>query len=95
MLIYFFQLFPLSIFSLYLKENLSEYPYEKRKRTRISRFQFDDVDPEEQRMLQQALRNSIKDTKVQDQHVPDAPVYYPTLEQFKDPLGYIKRYLNC
>lgn len=39
----------------------------------------------------QALKISKKDVKRVAVDVPDAPVFYPTSEEFKDPMAYIKK----
>jgi hypothetical protein len=64
------------------------------RRQKTARFEFDDLDNEEQRLLQQAIKNSLKETKRVERTVPEAPTYRPTLEQFRDPYGYIKRLVS-
>jgi len=62
----------------------------KRRRVRTSKFNYDDVvDNEEQKLLQQAIQNSIIEKERVQRDIPDAPVYYPTVEEFKDPMAYI------
>lgn len=63
----------------------------RRRRTKTSRFEFDFLDNEEQRLLQQALKVSKKETKRVELEIPDAPVYYPTKDEFMDPLTYIQK----
>jgi hypothetical protein len=38
------------------------------------------------------MKISRLDAKRIEVTLPDAPVYYPSLEEFKDPLAYIRRY---
>jgi hypothetical protein len=63
----------------------------RRRRTKTSRFEFDFLDNEEQRLLQQALKVSKKETKRVEMEIPDALVFYPTAEEFMDPLIYIQK----
>eukprot|EP01041_Mallomonas_annulata_P010702 gene10702-22343_t len=63
----------------------------KRRRTKPIRFEFDSLENDEQRLLQQALQNSRKDMKREQISIPEAPVFYPTLEEFKDPMQYIQK----
>ncbi len=39
----------------------------------------------------QALKISRKETCRKELEVPEAPVFYPTLEEFRDTLGYISK----
>lgn len=39
----------------------------------------------------QALRKSLLDVKRQEVPVPEAPTFYPTLEEMRDPMAYISR----
>ena len=64
----------------------------KRRRTKTNRFDFDDVTNEEQRLLQQAIANSKLEIQSISVEVPPAPVLRPTIEEFKDTLGYINKY---
>lgn len=63
----------------------------KRRRIKTSRYEFDVLDNEEHRMIQQALENSKSEYKRVDIVVPEAPTFYPTIEEFKDPLAYIDK----
>ena len=49
------------------------------------------LDNDEQRLLQQAIKNSLVDRKRVDVDVPEAPTYYPTLEEWTDPYQYIHK----
>lgn len=66
----------------------------KRVRTKTARFEFDSMDNDEQRMIQQAIRNSKKEFKRVEHAeliIPEAPTYYPTVEEFKNPFEYISK----
>ena len=55
------------------------------------------MDNDEQRMIQQAIRNSKKEFKRVEHAalvIPECPTYYPTVEEFKDPFQYIGRYVS-
>ena len=49
------------------------------------------LENEEQRLLQQAIKNSLVDSERIELKVPDAPTYYPTLEEFRDTYAYIEK----
>lgn len=40
--------------------------------------------------ISKALKVSKRETKRVILEIPDAPVFYPTAEEFRDPLSYIK-----
>ena len=66
----------------------------KRVRTKTSRFEFDSLDNDEQRMVQQAIRNSKKDFERLEHtelSIPECPTYYPSVDEFKDPFAYITK----
>lgn len=72
-------------------ETVIEENYDrKRRRTRTSRFDFDLLDNEEQKLIQQAIRNSQRDKRRVEYDIPMAPTFYPTVDEFRDPLAYIK-----
>jgi histone demethylase JARID1 len=52
-------------------------------------------DNQEERLFQQALKNSRIDTCRRRVEVPSAPVYHPTYEEFQDPLAYVSKYVPC
>jgi hypothetical protein len=52
------------------------------------------LENEEQKLLQQAIKNSKRETKRIDIPVPDAPTLRPTIEEFKNPLTYINKYVG-
>lgn len=60
-----------------------------RRRLKTSRYEFSFLENEEQRLIQQALKISKKDTKRVIIDHPEAPVFYPTFEQFQDPIEFI------
>lgn len=59
---------------------------------KTTRFDFDFSENEEQRFLQQALKISRIETCRKEVDLPDAPVFYPTAEEFRDTMGYITKY---
>ena len=63
----------------------------RRTRRRTSRFEFDGLDNEEQKLLQQAIKNSKKETKRVECTIPMAPTYYPSAEEWRDPFQYIAK----
>lgn len=73
------------------QKNLSRGGGKRRKRFKTSRFAESDYHNEEQLILQKALANSRVDQRRQEVSttIPAAPVYYPTAEQFCDPLSFI------
>lgn len=64
---------------------------QKRRRIKTTRFEQDMLENDEQRLLQQAIKNSLVDRKRVDVPVDEAPTYRPTLEEFADPYLYIKK----
>ena len=63
----------------------------RRTRRRTSRFEFDGLDNDEQKLLQQAIKNSKKETKREERIIPMAPTYYPSTEEWRDPFLYIAK----
>ena len=62
----------------------------KRQRRMPNRFEQQGViSAEEQRSLKQALENSQALQKQQHVDVPMAPIFYPTMEEFSNPIKYI------
>lgn len=59
---------------------------------KVSRLMDEDLLDEETRQLQLALRNSRKEIKKTSVPIPEAPTYYPSIEEFEDPLEYVTRY---
>lgn len=66
----------------------------KRRRMKVSRLMDEDLIDEETRQLQLALRNSRKETHKTTTPVPEAPTYYPSVEEFQNPLEYVTRFLS-
>jgi hypothetical protein len=56
---------------------------------KTKQFDFDEIHNDEQRLIQQVIKNSLVETKRLEIPIPDAPVFYPTLEEFARPLEYI------
>ena len=52
----------------------------------------EDLLDEEARQLQLAIQNSRQDTQNHYTPVAEGPTYRPTIEEFRDPLGYISRF---
>eukprot|EP00605_Chrysophyceae_sp_TOSAG23-4_P000250 GSChrysophyteH1.ASY1.ANO1.287.1 assembled CDS len=67
---------------------LEEPAPKRRRRQKTNTFDFEEVGNEEKRLIQQAMDNSKRDTKREALEIPQAPVYYPTVEEFKNPLGW-------
>lgn len=63
-----------------------------RRRQRANKRDFDVLTSEEERMIAQAMKNSLIETKKVDFIPPEAPVYYPTIDEFQNPLEYISKY---
>lgn len=62
----------------------------KRRRKTTNHFEFDSIQNEEQKLYQQALKNSTIDHFKQDLEIVEAPTYYPSINEFKNPLKYIR-----
>jgi hypothetical protein len=55
-------------------------------------FSSDGVIPQaEEKMIAQAMENSKRLTKIEYRRVPEAPTFYPTLQEFENPITYIKK----
>ena len=63
----------------------------KRVSRRPKRNTTEHISREEERSLRLALENSKNTTRRSTARVPDAPVFYPTMEEFRKPLEYIVR----
>lgn len=67
-------------------------PRAKRRRRAPSTFQEEyEMDAEQRALLHQAIQNSRKENISVDTPVEEAPVFYPTEEEFADPIRYIAR----
>lgn len=65
-----------------------------RRRIKTNRYDFEDSNNTEERLVQQAMKNSLVETKKIEFKAPSAPTYHPTVEEFRDPLQYIRRYTS-
>jgi len=63
----------------------------KRRRVKTKTFDFEEVDNEEKRLLQLAMKNSQLETTRAKHTIPTAFTYYPTVEEFKNPIAYIAK----
>lgn len=63
-----------------------------RRRLKTSRYDFEDANNSEEKLVQQAMKNSRIETCKLEFKVPSAPTFHPTVAEFADPLKYIKRY---
>lgn len=63
----------------------------KRRRVKAARYADDIIDNEEARLIQRAIENSKRETERLSLPVESAPVFHPTIEDFKNPLQYINR----
>ena len=66
----------------------------RRKRRKVVKphTQFDGpINPREHELLQLALANSRTHSVKEDWQIPAAPEFYPTAEEFSDPIRYISR----
>lgn len=62
----------------------------RRVQKRYSGRKYGDIlDNAEQKLIMQAIENSKRETRREEYDVPDAPTYYPTVDEFRDPLKYI------
>lgn len=78
----------------HIMNTLSKELSSKRVRKKSISSSFESLDNNEQRMIQQAIRNSkIEFKRIEHAQVsiPDAPTYHPTVEEFKNPLEYISK----
>ena len=62
---------------------------EKRLRRKREAFDYEPRSSKEEQLIAKALKNSLQHMYHATQTPVPAPVYYPTLIQFKDPLQYI------
>ena len=63
----------------------------KRRRQKSLRLTYEATDNDEQRLIEQAVKNSLKDVARIDVPVPEAPVFHPSIEEFKNPIAYIRK----
>ena len=70
---------------------MSTSPHQKRRRVPTQRFDVDDYENEDMALLNQAIENSRRETKRERVTIPEALTFYPTSEEFKNPLQYIAR----
>eukprot|EP01038_Epipyxis_sp_PR26KG_P007815 gene7815-10617_t len=62
-----------------------------RRKIKTSRYNFEFMANDEQKYLQQAIKISRKETKRIYKEAPMGPIFYPTIDEFKDPLKYISK----
>ena len=68
---------------------MCEQRSKRRRRVKTKTYDFEEEDNEEKRLLQLALKNSQLETTRVKHTLPPAPTFYPTVEEFKNPLAYI------
>lgn len=61
----------------------------RRRRQPVNKDDTDDLDKEQLKILQQAIDNSRAENVPVTEHIEEAPVFYPTIEEFKDPIKVI------
>jgi hypothetical protein len=61
----------------------------KRRRRQPAKDHDLDLDNEDLKILQQAIDNSRAENVNVDVHIEECPVFYPTVEEFVDPIKYI------